>query len=85
MVSNALTTSMSPKFTLFRDMGVRGWGGPPKVLSPLHTPHTTSTPSCTYCVGGGYFLPQSKEERKEIGSEARERGLWNDPRSQLRT
>lgn len=66
MVSNALTTSMSPKFTLFRDMGVRGWGVPPKVLSPLLTPHTTSTPSCTYCVwGGGTFFhsPRKKERR----------------------
>lgn len=65
MVSNALTTSMSPKFTLFRDMGVRGWGDPPKVLSPLLPPDTTSTPSCTYCVfgGGGTFFhgPRKKE------------------------
>lgn len=65
MVSNALTTSMSPKFTLFRDMGVRGWGDPPKVLSPLLPPDTTSTPSCTYCVFGGGVLSSTVQGRKK--------------------
>lgn len=68
MVSNALTTSMSPKFTLFRDMGVRGWGGSPQGTEPSsYSPHNLYPFLYLLCVWGGYFLPQSKEERKEIG------------------
>lgn len=55
MVSNALTTSMSPKFTLFRDMGVRGWGSPQgsePSSSPLHNLYPFLY---LLCVGGYFF------------------------------
>lgn len=83
MASNALTTSMSPKFSQFRDMGVSRCGVPKSWMwaLTLHLYLHLIPPSVDlhHPFWGGHLLPALREERKGFRRGTQEKGHWRDP------
>lgn len=67
MAPNALTTSMSPKFALFRDLGVGGRGAPKSWT--LSAPH-----SAPPILGVPAFSQHSRKKEKDLDRGHRKRG-----------
>lgn len=81
MASNALTTSTSPKFALFRDVGMSRHGAPKSwVLALLLIPHLTPPSAGLHHAFWGR-LPFSKCARKKEKDLDRERGKGGLERS----
>lgn len=69
MAPNALTTSMSPKFALFRDLGVGGRGAPKSWT--LSAPH-----SAPPILGVPAFSQHSRKKEKDLDRGHRKRGKF---------
>ena len=89
MAPNALTTSTSPKFTLFRDVGVSRLGAPeswalaPSPPAPHCSPFSSPLPVlvCTIHFRGGRQPPALLEERRGFRQGTQKRRHWRDPSS----